>query len=107
MRSADARPNGITFATGFPCLVTTMPSGPKWSRMDRHCSLNFAAAIFFMTTTYNWTHNVSSKGGFALIRVSGHAREVTEERAAIQTPGAQALGDREYDLAVRDAGREQ
>lgn len=46
-------------ATGLPCFVTTMPSESSWSRMARHFSLNFEAAIVLMTTVYQWSEILS------------------------------------------------
>lgn len=47
IRPAGSALKGTSFATGLPCLVMTIPSGPTRSRRERHCSLNFADAIVF------------------------------------------------------------
>src|SRR6266853_1717425 len=50
--SAQSDFAGITRATGFPCLVTRIPSGFRLSRMARHCCLNRDAFIFSMHPVY-------------------------------------------------------
>src|SRR5271165_4562890 len=64
MRGAQPESAGMTRATGFPCLVTTMPSGSRWSSSERHCSLNLEALISRMaslpellTGHKNWSYS--------------------------------------------------
>src|SRR5262249_17935637 len=69
MRLAQSPPRGINLATGRPCFVMTMPSGPTRSSNARHCSLNLAAGmVFAICAVYHWTEKVSSLGGPALHR---------------------------------------
>ena len=44
---------GMSFATGLPRFVMTMPSSSTSSRMAKQCSLNFAAGTYFMDTLYD------------------------------------------------------
>lgn len=60
--SADALAIGNTLATGFPCFVITIPSRSRWSKIDKHCSLNFAAATVFMSILYIQTLIMSTFG---------------------------------------------
>src|SRR3990172_6597682 len=39
---------GMSFATGFPCFVMTIPSGSTLSKRARHRSLNREAAMLFI-----------------------------------------------------------
>ena len=48
MRSADEARMGMSFATGLPRFVMTIPSSSTRSRIDRHCSLNWVAGTCFM-----------------------------------------------------------
>src|SRR2546426_4514721 len=53
---------GMSFATGLPCLVITMPSGPTSSRMERHFCLNSAAPIVFMDDEGTHGHKLCPVG---------------------------------------------
>src|SRR5437763_15160013 len=48
--SAQSELAGITRAIGLPCFVTTISSGSRFSRIARHCSLNFNALIFCISS---------------------------------------------------------
>ena len=47
MSAEESTRIGMSLATGFPCLVITMPSGPTRSRSPKHCALNCVAATVF------------------------------------------------------------
>src|SRR5262249_12182540 len=47
IRLAESPPSGINLATGRPCLVITIPSGPTPSSNARPCALNLAAGMVF------------------------------------------------------------
>lgn len=65
----DATSMGTSFATGFPCLVMTIPSGPTRSRRERHCALNFAAGTVFTSVIVRQVrisvHYMSRPAGWA------------------------------------------
>src|SRR5580700_10922317 len=54
---------GRTLATGFPCLVITMPPSSRWSIRNRHYSLNldaFMVAIHLLHVSVMSTLSVQS-----------------------------------------------
>jgi len=53
MRAAGSVTMGTSFATGLPCFVMTMPSGPTRSSRDRHWALNWAAGTVFTAEVYD------------------------------------------------------
>src|SRR4051812_25152490 len=57
MRAAESVSIGTSFATGLPCFVMTIPSGPNRSRIARHSCLNFAAPSVLIAVESNSGQN--------------------------------------------------
>ena len=51
---------------------------------------------------FTWGSSSSDGAHHGRDRVSRYAREIAEERAPMEAPGAEPLGDGEDNLAVRD-----
>src|SRR3990167_7017427 len=75
---------GTSLATGFPCFVMIMPSGPTRSSRARHCSLNRAAGTLFIKKLYNKPEKLTSQKKWTLFQIrSGFVPDLRNLRARI------------------------
>src|SRR3989442_1543160 len=102
IRLADSAPTGMSLATGLPCFVMTIPSGPTRSRSARHWALNMVAGIVFTPASYDRSEFLSSRhisasvdrlNGRRVVNSSGRrSLLVTDSRARRLVGGVERCG---------------